>query len=448
MRRPSLAGRLLASALLGLALLLPLGGIALSWGFRRAAEAAFDERLDAWSQAVVAGLAADAGGGERARPAGDPRFDRPLSGWYWEARAGGARVAASRSLWDAELPAPAPAPAPGAPRVVPLAGPRGQRLRALVRRVTLPGVEVPLELVVAGDDGALRREIARFDALLLAALGGLGAAVLALGALQVRLALRPLQALAGELREVRTGTRERIGDAAPRELAELADSLNALLAHDAELVRRARDQAADLAHALKTPLSLIRAEGEELGGERGARITAQSDTMWRHLERRLARAPRPAVAGVRTPIAPVLAALAETLRRLYPACTIELDAPVDALFDGAREDLEEIAGNLLENACKWARGRVRARARTETDALVLAFDDDGPGLAPAARDHVLARGGRLDEQTPGSGLGLAIVREVVAQYGGALRLEAGELGGLCALVEVPAGGGPRGLAPR
>lgn len=440
-RRPSLARRLLASSLLGLALLLPAGGVALSFGFRRAVEAAFDERLDAWSQAIVAALAAP----DRERPAaarlGDPRFERPLSGWYWEARAGGERVAASRSLWDAELAPPGPPPAPGeggVARAIAVPGPRGQSLRALRRTVVLPGADAPLVVTVAGDDTALRREIERFDALLLAALGGLGVAVLALGALQMRVALRPLRALAAELAAVRAGGRERIGETAPRELAPLAESLNALLAHDQALVRRARDQAADLAHALKTPLTGIRAEGEELGGERGARIVAQADTMWRHLERRLARAPQPAVAGGRTSVAPVLEALAATLRRLHPARTIAIDAPPELAFRGAREDLEEIAGNLLENACRWARARVAVRVREAHGALTLEVDDDGPGLPPEARERALARGGRLDEGAPGSGLGLAIVQDVAAAHGGALALETSPLGGLRAVVRLPA----------
>lgn len=438
MTRPWLARRLLASSLLGLALLLPAGGVALSWGFRRFAEAAFDERLDAWSQAAVAALAAEREGRGTAARLGDPRFDRPLSGWYWEARAGGERVAASRSLWDEELPA---TPAPASPRVVALAGPRGQSLRALQRPVTLPGDGEPVALTVAVDDAVLRREIERFDVLLLAALGGLGAAVLALGALQMRVAVRPLRTLAGELEAVRAGARERVGDGAPRELAPLADSLNALLAHDEALVRRAREQAADLAHALKTPLTGIRAEGEELGGERGARIVAQADTMRRHLERRLARTPLPAVAGRRTALAPVLGALAATLRRVHPAREIELDAPVDLRFRGDREDLEEIAGNLMENACKWARRRVRVTARPAGAWLVLTVEDDGPGLAPEARAQALARGGRLDEGAPGSGLGLAIVQEVMAAQGGALSLEASPEGGLRAVVRLPAAAG-------
>lgn len=441
MKRPSLARQLLTWSLLGLALLLPIGGIALSWGFRRSAEAAFDERLDAWSQAVVAGLAADGEGGIAAERPSDPRFDRPLSGWYWEARAGGERVAASRSLWDEELPA-ASLGGGDPPRVVRVPGPRDQSLRALQRSLTLPGVDTLLVLTVAADDAGLRREIERFDALLLAALGGLGAAILALGAIQMRVALRPLRFLGHELKAVRAGEREQVGDQAPRELGPLADSLNALLAHDAALVRRAREQAADLAHALKTPLTLIRADGEELGGERGRRIVAQADTMRRHVERRLVRSPRPAVAGRRTPVAPVLDALAETLRRLHPECEIEVDAAPDGVFRGEREDLEEIAGNLLENACKWAERRVRVRARIDDGGLELRVDDDGAGLPPAGRGQALARGGRLDEHAPGSGLGLAIVQEVAALHGGVLQLEPSDLGGLCAVVRLPFAASP------
>ncbi|RIL00912.1 MAG: sensor histidine kinase, partial [Proteobacteria bacterium] len=269
MRRPSLARRLVASSLAGLLLLLLLGGAALSWAFRRSAASAFDERLDAWSQAVVAALVVAPDGGVSAPNADfDPRFARPLSGWYWTVSDGRARLAASRSLWDAELP-PVEAPAGGAPHVTSIGDPRGRALRALARRVTIPGRDAPLVVQVAVDEAELRREIDRFDASLLAALGLLGAAIVLLGALQVRLALRPLAALARDIEAVRRGERERVGDGAPRELASLADSLNALLAHDAELVRRARDRAADLAHALKTPLSVIRSEAEELGGERG-----------------------------------------------------------------------------------------------------------------------------------------------------------------------------------
>jgi signal transduction histidine kinase len=229
----------------------------------------------------------------------------------------------------------------------------------------------------------------------------------------------------------------------PRELGPLVDSLNELLAHDAELVQRSRDHAADLAHALKTPLSLVWAEAEEIGGERGERIVRHADSMRRHIERRLAIATaRPAVAGGRTPVRPVLEAIASTLARLYPSCAIAVDAPANVAFRGAREDLEEIVGNVLENACKWARRDVRVTLRDAGPVLRLEVGDDGPGLGPAEREAVLQRGTRLDERTPGSGLGLAIVREVVDLHGGELELGESELGGLEVRVRLPAAAAP------
>lgn len=436
-RRPSLARRLLASSLIGLVVLLAIGGAALSFGFRRSAEDAFDERLDAWSQGIVAALVAHADGRvEVARPAGDPRFERPLSGWYWTVSEGSTQLLASRSLWDAELPAVAAAS--GAPRAIGIAGPRGQALRALARDATLPGRAAALRVLVAVDDGELRREIDRFDALLLAALGALGAGILGLGFWQTRIALRPLRALERDLAAVRAGEQDRVGAESPRELGSLVDSLQALLEHDEKLVRRARTHAADLAHAIKTPLSLIRAEAEELGGERGERIARHADAIARHAERRLVQATAlPAVAGRRTAIRPVAAAIAETLARLHPHCGVEVDVPVALQFRGEQEDLEEILGNLMENACKWAHARVRVAARADGDALEIAVEDDGAGLDPAERARARERGARLDERTPGSGLGLAIVEEVVALHGGTLHLEDGSLGGLRARVRVP-----------
>jgi signal transduction histidine kinase len=442
--RSSLARRLLASSLLWIALLLLAGGAGLSYAFRRSAESAFDVRLEAWLHALVAALPSHVEGAAAAPPSlGDPRFERPLSGWYWQVLAGGEPLATSRSLWDATLVAVEPVGGLDDVSAATLAGPRGESLRVLARDVTLPGRREPLRVILAGDEAELRREIERFDALLFASLGALGLGMLALVATQMRLALRPLHALAHDLGAVRAGLRERVTAPVPHELGPLVDSLNELLAHDAELVQRSRDHSADLAHALKTPLSLVWAEAEEIGGERGDRIVRHADTMRRHIERRLAAAaPRPAVAGGRTAVRPVLEAIASTLARLHPTCAIAVDAPAEIAFRGAREDLEEVVGNVLENACKWARGEVRVTLRGSGAALSLEIDDDGPGLVPSEREAVLERGKRLDERTPGSGLGLAIVREVVDLHGGELELGASPLGGLRVRVRLPAAGEP------
>ncbi len=444
MSRPSLARRLLASSLLGLVVLLLAGGVALSYAFRRSAEGAFDVRLEAWHRALVATLQVDGAGRLVAESSlGDPRFDQLFSGWYWQvADAHGEALASSRSLWDETLrvtPNVAAAAADGA--AIRLLGPRERPLRALVRSLTLPRSDASFQVVLAGDEAELRREIDRFDRLLLAALGILGAGILLLVAVQIRVALRPLRGIADELAAVRGGSTEPVGQGAPRELAPLVDSLNALLAHDAELVRSARTQAADLAHALKTPLSLVLAEAEELGDERGRRIARHADVMRRHIEFRLtAAAPRPAVARERTPLRPTVEAMVETLARLHPRVAVESRVEAEPVFRGAREDLEEIVGNLLENACKWAKSRARVSAEVEAGRLVLAFEDDGSGLDEPACQAVLARGVRLDETAPGSGLGLAIVRDLVALYDGKLELGRSALGGLRAAVRLEGGG--------
>jgi signal transduction histidine kinase len=258
----------------------------------------------------------------------------------------------------------------------------------------------------------------------------------------MRLALRPLRRLVDELDELRAGARQRLGPDAPRELAPLAESLNRLLAEDEARVASARAQAADLAHALKTPLTLVLAEATELGGERGERIARHADAMRRHIERRLARTELLAVVGLRTPLAEVARSIAATLARLHPDRAIQIDAGPELAFRGAREDLEEILGNLLENACKWARRAVRAAAHAEGRELVLRVEDDGPGLDPRDCDAVLARGVRLDERAPGSGLGLAIVQDLVRLHGGSLRLDRSDLGGLRVEARLPAAGTP------
>jgi signal transduction histidine kinase len=444
MSRPSLARRLIALSLLGVVVLLLAGAAALSYAFRRSAEAAFDVRLEAWHRALVATLQVDEAGRLVAESGlGDPRFEQVFSGWYWQvADARGEALAASRSLWDATLRVPAgdAATEPGS-AVIRLLGPRERPLRAWVRTLTLPRSDASFQVVLAGDEAELRREIDRFDALVLVALGILGTGILTMVVVQIRVVLRPLRGIADELAEVRNGRRERVGLDAPRELAPLVDSLNALLAHDAELVRTARTQADDLAHALKTPLSLVLAEAEELGDERGKRIARHADTMRRHIEFRLTAAvPRPAVARERTSLRPIVAAMVETLTRLHPRLTVESRIEGEPVFQGPREDLEEIVGNLLENACKWAKSRARVSAAVEAGRLVLAFEDDGSGLDEAACRAVLARGVRLDEAAPGSGLGLAIVRDLVALYGGELELGPSALGGLRAAVQLESGG--------
>ncbi len=365
-----------------------------------------------------------------------------FSGLYWQIEAGDGVVAASRSLWDERLAVPdGTADAEGHLRGV-IAGPRGQPLRFASERVTAAGRPDPLRVTLAADDAETRRAVARLDALLVAALGLLAAGLAATVALQVGVGLRPLSRLARALESVRTGDRDRLPEDGPRELAPLVGSLNALLDDAAERLRRARAQAGNLAHALRTPLSLLALEADAVPGEEGERLRRRVAALRAEIDERLARAAIAgpgAVRGERTLLADVANAVADTLRRLYPDRPIAVEVPERLAFRGDREDLVEIAGNLAENACKWARSEVRIHAEAcAGDTLLLRVDDDGPGMDEDAAARAAVRGVRLDERAPGAGLGLSIVSDIASAYGGSLRLSPSPRGGLRAEVTLPA----------
>lgn len=424
MSRRSLGTRLVAGTLVWLLLALGAGGLGLSWAFRRAAETAFDQRLDALAMAIVAALEAapDAvaeGGVRLARPVAEPTFGRVFSGWYWQVDAGGVPLR-SRSLWDEVLADAGP-------------GPRGEALRRVRQEVTLPGVAQPVRIVVAADAADVAREAARFDRLLLVSLGLLGAGLVGAVVVQVGYGLRPLRRMGRELAAVQAGRAARLADDYPREIAPLADAMNAVLAHDAEQIARARTHVGNLAHALKTPLAVLSAELERQGGSPAA--TTPIATIDRLVQHHLARA---AAAGPtrgpapRTAVAPVARAVAEAVRRMQAArrLTIDVAVPADLALPVERQDLEEMLGNLVDNAGKWARGRILVRAARGADGVELDVDDDGPGLPPELAPAALARGTRLDESRPGSGLGLAIVSDLAALYGATVMLAPSPLGGL------------------
>jgi signal transduction histidine kinase len=275
-------------------------------------------------------------------------------------------------------------------------------------------------------------------AFLLLAAGMIGAVVV-----QVRVGLQPLFDLRREVAAVRRGKSERLQKTYPTELAPLADELNALVAHNQEVVERQRTHVGNLAHALKTPLSVMAAEADLHPGELAEVVERQADAMRRQVDHHLRRARAAARSqgqGERTSVAEVLDELARTLERIFQdkGVTIDWDAEEDLFFQGERQDLLEIAGNAMENAAKWSRGRVRVRtAALSPERFSLTVEDDGAGLPPERRAEVLERGARLDESAPGSGLGLSIIDELARAYGGDLRLEDSTLGGLRVALELP-----------
>lgn len=267
------------------------------------------------------------------------------------------------------------------------------------------------------------------------------------GLAQVRRGLAPITRLRGRLAALREGRDRRLEGGYPAEIAPLVADLNALLDQRDQTVARARAKAGDLAHGLKTPLALLAQEAALANvdgqAELAAAILQQVDRMRRQVDRHLALA-RADAAGPSSssPLAFVLAsaeALARTVQRLHAAreLTISVDVAPDLEVRVDREDLEEMLGNLLDNACKWARGQARVTAARDGERVLVFVDDDGPGIDPTLRAAVLGRGIRADEAAPGSGLGLSIVRDLAAGYGGSATLDTSPMGGVRATLALP-----------
>jgi signal transduction histidine kinase len=419
-------------------------------------ERAFDRRLGVYLRTLVADVAAPEENVDKfPQSIGEPLFDLPLSGWYWQVTrldAPTPDVRSSRSLWDATLPRLADLSVswvPGSARQGYVDGPEGQQLRIVERTIDL-GEEGRYLVAVAGDANEIDEETHSFDSALVITFGVLGIVLLLTTTFQVRFGLAPLKRISEGLAAIRSGSAERLEGAFPVEIAPLARETNALIDANREIVTRARTHVGNLAHALKTPISVMMNEANTHGGEPFAsKVREQTEIMRdqvaRHLERaRLAA--RVAVIGTVTDVRPVVFALARTMEKIHHhrGVVIDIDAAEGARFRGEQQDLEEMVGNLVDNACKWAQSRVAVEVfsekpdpRDDRRVVRIVVDDDGPGLSPQQREQVARRGRRLDETKPGSGLGLSIVVELASLYGGGLTLGTAPIGGLRAELVVP-----------
>lgn len=461
MRLDSLAFRLTAAAAIWLAIVLIAGGLALSSVFRQSVEDTFDANLDAILDSLIAAIeVTDEGELALTRPLSDPRFQRVYSGWYWQVRAiGDGKPEAvdrkqtplrSRSLFDQALRTPSRGLTNGdAPQDRLLTGrsfgPENQPLRVVERVVRLPGLDAQVSFAVAGNISKLDEQIDEFGGLLAAALAVIGAGILIALLIQVRYGLRPLERVTQGLHDIRTGEETRLKGDFPTEIEPLANELNSLLEYANDVLERARTHVGNLAHALKTPLSVLANEAREDDGPLAPVVSHQTGLMRQQIEHHLSRARTAAnarVLGASAPVEPLLAGLTRTLERIYQDRAVSVSMSVDEglSFKGEAQDLEEMVGNLLDNACKWAEKNVAVSAVSTAGTipmLTITVDDDGPGLPPEKRDQVLKRGERLDEAVPGSGLGLNIVGETAELYGGELRLSESEQNGLRAEITLP-----------
>jgi len=437
----SLRTRLLVAGGLGLVLVSALATWWLGAMFERSARSAMDERLGNDLIAVLALAESDANGQLHWRDTlADERYRRVFSGDYWQVLdAQGRPLGQSRSLWDDALAAPT-ALHPGPAQAFDASGPLKQSLRVLAQQVTLPRAASPVIVMVATDRSPLDAQVASFrqrTALALAVLIALWFGVLVT---QVHYGLRPLAELGRIAGQVRNGENVRFPQQGlVKEVAPLAGQLNALLDHHQRMVLRARRSAEDLAHALKTPLTVLTTEAEGDGSHWRQTLRSESARMQASIDRYLA-AGLGADSQQRIPLAPVVSALCGLMQRVHAARELRFtcDNNDASVFAGAREDLEEMLGNLLDNAGKWAAQAVRVEVAALEGQLRITVSDDGPGLPAEQLERVLERGVRLDERASGSGLGLAIVADIAESYGGTLVLANGAPG-LRATVTLPAG---------
>jgi signal transduction histidine kinase len=450
----SIARRLFVSAIVWSVALLLVAGVIISDMYRRTTEQAFDQRLDVYLRAIVADVATP-GDDQRLEPGqlGEPQFELTLSGWYWEVTrldADKPAFRASRSLFASQLPRLSQLGVQaglGGSRSGYAMGPEGRRIRIVEREIDIGDSGIYLVQVAATTE-EVEAQIWRFYASLALTFGFLAVALAGAAAMQVRFGLRPLRALQEEVSFIRQGERDRIEGRFSDDLAPLAGELNLLISSNREILERARTQVGNLAHALKTPLSVLLNDARTGDSPLAEKVEEQarimSDQVTWYLDRARAAA-RSNVIGAVTEVEPVIGALIRTFEKIYAGRGLVFSAEVEAglKFRGERQDFEEMIGNLLDNAGKWAASQVTIRAFRLADSgdgrsgSQIVIDDDGPGLPPQMRAQALTRGRRLDETKPGSGLGLSIVNDLVAVHGGEVRLEDGPLGGLRVRLGLP-----------
>ncbi len=424
MRRNSLATRLFFSATAWVVVILAITGVVLSSVYRDATERAFDRRLNLYLRTLIAEVATpDEPPDRQFQSLGEPLFELPLSGWYWQITRTNSEkpeVRASRSLWDKKLPKledrGVDLSAAGI-RIGYVDGPEGQSLRMVERPVDL-GADGKFLVSVAGDASEIFDETRSFDYYLGGTFTALGIVLLLTTIFQVRFGLAPLKRISESIADIRSGRAERLEGEFPVEIDPLARETNALIDANREIVERARTHVGNLAHAIKTPLSVIVNEAGAHGADPFAhKVLEQADLMRdqvaHHLERARIAA-RVTTIGTITEVAPAIEALQRTMEKIHRdrGIVIEIKADPKAKFRGERQDLEEMAGNLVDNACKWASSRVFIEVLVERPtkpgagpALRIIVDDDGKGLSAAERAKVSRRGQRLDGPSPDRGSG-------------------------------------------
>ncbi|WP_352730678.1 ATP-binding protein [Mesorhizobium sp. M0460] len=420
--------------------------------YRQASERGFDSLLSAHLFNLIGSIGiSDSGALTGAPDLGDLRFSEPNSGWYWsvEPASEGVHGDLHSSSMLKNIPSPSVADVPfnaNFQRSYPTEGIDGEQLEVFESEFVLDSKNRAARFRVMGNQSELEQEIATFQRRLLTYLSLFGVGMIAINAIAILLGLQPLRRVRNALAMVREGTAQRLDGRFPAEIEPLANETNALIENNRRIVERSRTQVGNLAHSLKTPLAVLLNEGRALGGAKGQLIAEQAASMQKQVEHYLQRArvaaQRDSVV-YRTPVTPLVQRMVRVMQKLNPQTNLSLSLPAaEIVFAGEREDLEELLGNLLENAMKWAKSAVQVSVVPLTGKddpaglFEIGIEDDGPGIPEDKARDALKRGRRLDETKPGTGLGLAIVADLVNEYGGVLALERSGMGGLKAAVRL------------
>ncbi|MBN7755952.1 sensor histidine kinase [Nitratireductor aquimarinus] len=420
--------------------------------FRQVSERGFDSVLSAYLNNVIGSVGVAEDGGLQGNPnLDDLRFLQPQSGWYWAVEP--VTDDLGRALRSPSMATPIPSPDAsrvpfnaGFQRNYKATGPGGDTIQVVEAELVVGDQGQVARFRVMGNRSELEDEISRFIRTLYGYLALFGIGMVAINVFAILYGLRPLNRVQQALSDIRAGTAQRLAGPFPTEIEALADETNALIDNNRRIVERSRKQVGNLAHSLKTPLAVLMNEGDAVGGERGKLITAQAKALQQQLDHYLQRARAAAQRDslvFRTPVQASLERMARVMSKLNPSIDLQVELPDEVLvFAGEREDLEEINGNLMENAMKWAAGQVALTLEDggepgEGRGLRIVIEDDGPGIPEEQARDAVKRGRRLDETKPGTGLGLAIVADLVEEYGGTLALERSVLGGLKAVVTLP-----------
>ena len=439
----SLSRRMILIAAGWISILLLVGGVALDRTLTALVTRQFDDQLGYVLIAMI-GSAEIGPEGEVYfnRPLGDQRFLEPNSGVYWQFSAEGQEDWPSRSLWDRRLE-PSEEPAGSQPKYYDSDQFEDESLRIAERSVRLPGSDTEWRFLVAGSRGQLDEQIAEIRSILAWSFAVLGIGLFLIAMLQTWYGLSPLRRVRKAIARIRSTGRNRVTDPLPLEVQPMVQELNALLAHSERQAEEARTHAGNLAHALKTPLTVLTNAAHARSPDLDVTVLREASVMRRQVDHHLARARaagRRATGLARAEVMDSAEAVERAVGRLYPEVRFDMDGSPEARVALERQDLDEILGNLIENAAKYGGGSVFVTVDPEPAEELCAVwvEDDGPGIPAAERSRIFSRGARLDTEKPGTGLGLAIVRDVVDIYGGTVELDESEdLGGLLVRLKLP-----------